>query len=402
MSATAQAAPRAADWTHGFPLEQLKAYAAVFAEQHKPLVFGAFGLTKERDIAEALHEKGLLVRRDPGTGAPAAVALLRRLRMPGRMTDVAGREITMPPGHVRCDAIAARTVEAGAALLDHMLQAHGARLWVELFEEDRIMRQAAQRLPALHWIATKVAAGSEVKGLYKAGPAPDHLAPLHPAEAVSLAVLALGFISEDEQAVVLDEIGAYAKWAQHYSTYNKRHSWTAFALRGYDRDDPTFIIKPAEMAKGWQAEHKERMGARATWTAAGDNFPATLGIVERVLDGRGADRVRLMRLAPKGELTRHADITDREAGLTDGRLARLHLPLRTSPGVIMRGVDKRGAPVATRFPERALCYLDQRGPHMVENNDPGCERVHLVLDVRSDARLRDMIAEAAGGPAALA
>jgi hypothetical protein len=47
-----------------------------------------------------------------------------------------------------------------------MLARAGGRLWVEVFEEDTIARAALARFPALRYCATKVAAGSELKGLY--------------------------------------------------------------------------------------------------------------------------------------------------------------------------------------------------------------------------------------------
>lgn len=380
------------DWTHGIPMERLKSLAAVFRDAHKRHVYGAFGLVKERDIAAALAEDALLVKRE--NDVPAACAILHRLKNPGRMTDVAAREIAIPPGHVKVTAIAARRTEPAAALLAYLAEKHGPRLWVEAFEEDDVMRAALARVPQLQWVATRIAAGSEVKGMYTTAPV-DGLAPLHPAEAASLVVLDDAFITEDDQRVLLGEIDRTAEtWAQHYSTYNKRQSWTAIALRGYDAADPTFIIKPAEMAQSWKAEHPERMKARAEWTRAAHAMPCVMAVVERIVCGAGADRIRLMRLAPKGELARHADITDRDAGLADGRLARLHLPLRTSPRVTMRGWDKRGGQVETRFPERALCYLDQRGPHQVVNGDPECQRIHLVVDVESDSRLRGVIADA--------
>jgi Aspartyl/Asparaginyl beta-hydroxylase len=127
-----------------------------------------------------------------------------------------------------------------------------------------------------------------------------------------------------------------------------------------------------------------------------------MAILERILAGRGADRIRFMKLAPGGELARHADITNRDAGLADGRLARLHLPIQISDAVIMHGWDKRGGHFETRFPVGALCYLDQRGPHRVENRNPAAERIHLVVDMHAGAALRDQIAAAMNGPAALA
>jgi hypothetical protein len=79
-------------------------------------------------------------------------------------------------------------------------------------------------------------------------------------------VLQPDFAGAEERALMLAEIAAYAPWAQHYSSYNLRHSWTAFALRGYDAADAGFIIKPDDMSKRWQAENPARMAARCRAT----------------------------------------------------------------------------------------------------------------------------------------
>lgn len=391
-----------APWQRGFDLAELRSFAAVFAARHKSLVFGAFGLTKERDIADAVADGNLLFKRDPG-GAPVACAILRRLANAGGFTDFAGREFRIPAGHVRCQAFAAISADAGEALLNAMRGRSGGCLWVELFEEDEIARAAIARVAGLQYAATRIAAGSEVKGIYSDA-ASAARPPLDPAEGVALAVLDPRFASGRECAAMLAEIAAFAAnpWVQHYSSYNLRKSWTAFSLRGYDATDPGYIVKPAEMAKGWQAEHPERMAAPCEWTKAVPAFPETMRHVERILAGRRPERVRLMKLAPRGELSRHADITNRDAGLADGRLARVHLPLRTSPGVVMHGWGKRGGKIEVAFPQGALCYLDQRGPHRVENRDPNLERVHLVIDMASDRALRAQIAAAGDGLSAVA
>lgn len=384
-----------AAWQRGQPLEALQAIAGVFKARHKPLVFGAFGLTKERDIADALAD-GALVRKGPAD-APRALAIVHRLKAAGGMTDFAGRDIAIPAGHAKVTAFAALDAEAGTAVLRSLQERCPGRLWVEAFEEDETARQALKALPSLRYRATKIAAGSEVKGLYSDAPAASERQ-LHAAEFASLVEVAPGFATPAELADTLAEAEAFANWAQHYSSYNLRKSWTAYALRGFDPLDPTYIIKPAEMAKGYQARNPDRMAALPAWTDACPNFPHTMRMVARILDGREAERVRLMRLTPGGELSRHADVTDRDAGLADGKLARLHLPLRTSAAVIFHGWDKRGRHIETRWPAGSLCYLDQRGPHRVENRDPACERIHLVLDVRSDAALRERIAAADVGP----
>lgn len=381
-----------AEWQRGYPLDTLRPFANVFKAQHKALVYGAFGLAKERDVAEALATNSLLWKRG-ADGLPAACAIGKPLRTAGSFTDFAGREFGIEKGHIRVGAFACQDAEAGARIL-RALMAKGPPVWLEAFEEDEKAKDALSRVPELRYVATKIPAGSEVKGIYTN--ANTRAKPLHISEQASLVVVKRDFASPAELAAMLREADRFADWAQHYSSYNKRQSWTAYALMGYDATDPTFIIKPTEMNQAWKAENPDRMTAAANWTSAVDYFPETMKVVRRILDGRETDRVRLMRLAPKGELSRHADIVNRDAGLADGALARVHLPLRTSPGVVMHGWDKRGAHMQTNFPAGALCYLDQRGPHKVENKDLTVDRVHLVIDMKSDARLRGQIAQGMG------
>jgi Aspartyl/Asparaginyl beta-hydroxylase len=384
------------EWQRGYDLDYLRGFAKLFASRHKPLVFGAFGLVKERDVADALAANALVWSRDRASGI-ACAAIGKALRAPGHFTDFAGREFIVPIGDVRLSAFACADAAEGRKVLDALIaRAAQSTLWLEVFEEDATAREAIALVPGLSYVATKIAAGSEVKGIYASHPVAA--APLHKAEAASLVVIRRDFLPHHARTKILAEVAAYADaikaepWAQHYSGYNKRHSWTAFALRGYDPTDPGFIIKPAEMSQAWKAENPGRLGAKPLWTQAREAFPSAMRAIADAIGSRECDRIRLMRLAPGGELSRHADITDRDAGLADGRIARLHIPIKTTALVAMHGWDKRGQHVETRFPEGALCYLDQRGPHRVENRDKTADRVHLVIDVRSDAGIRDMIA----------
>ena len=217
------------------------------------------------------------------------------------------------------------------------------------------------------------------------------------ADELALTIAAPDFISADEQAGILAEAERYARdhagaWAQHYSGYNKRQSWTSFALQGYDPADPGFIIKPAEMSKAWKAENPARLEATARPTSAAEHFRLAGLIVDRI-PGR-KQRVRLMRLSAKGgELTRHSDITDPEAGTANGQIARLHIPLASPESCLFRGWSLEGREHRIHFPERALCYLDTRKPHAVIN--PGeADRIHLVIDTYSSPELRGLIAPA--------
>lgn len=378
-----------AEWQRGFDLDYLKQFGALFKDAHKPLVFGAFGLTKERDVADYLARD-----RAIWTGAPPqAVALFSVAKAASEQHDYAQRAIPIGQGAVVVRSFAARAAEAGAKVLSALVaRSEGRAVWLEIFEEDPAARAAAAAA-GFSYVATKISAGSEIKGLYCLGIEPP-VPPLGAAERAALLVLKPEFLSKPEAAAIRAEVAAYeSAFAQHYSDYNKRKSWTAFALRGY-QDDPGFIIKPAEMSKSWKEEHPELMKAKPRWTSVADAFPATRKAIGRL--GVEFDRVRFMRLRAKdGELSRHADITDRSAGVADGMLARLHVPISTSDAVTFYGWGDRGERLAYQFKERSLFYLDQRKPHAVTNTDPALDRVHLVMDCVSGPKLRKLIEAAA-------
>lgn len=380
-----------ASWQRGHDLEKLRALAAPFKARHKPLVFGAFGLTKERDIAEALEKERLISVGEPAAG----VAILKSV--PGYVEDFRGEVVRLGGGGIYVSAFAAHDVEAASALLSQLefKASSCGSFFVEIFEEDMVARQAL-KAHGFRWWATKISAGSEVKGIYSPR-GPEEALPAW--EDASLEVLDRGFLLEDDRLAILDELEAAASWEQHYSSYNKRKSWTSFALRGFS-DEASFIIKPAEMSKSWKEEHPELLGATPRWTSAAEKFPAAMRVIGRLgeISGQEFDRVRFMKLAPKGELTRHADITDREAGVADGKLTRLHIPIVTHPEVKMIGWSARGHRREIHFPEMALCYLDQRKPHAVKN-PVGVERIHIVADLRGSPKLRQLIGRARNGSA---
>jgi hypothetical protein len=377
----ADAAP---NWQRGIDLGQLRAMAAPFARRHKALVIGAFGLIKERDIAQAMEQRRVVWTGNP----PAAVAIAFPLKVTTYQTDFVGRSICIEPPGVKVSAFAALDQESGCRLLDAVkARAPAGRMLVEIFEEDAIAR-ACVAACGLTYRASRVAAGSEIKGLYGHGMPP--MRPIGAEDEVTLAVLDPRFAKTRLAAIRAELAAAGLPWEQHYSAYNKRHSWSAFALRGFS-DNPQAVHKPAEMSKAWQDAHPAELRERIRWTPAVERFPATMALLEAF--GWTWDRVRFMRLAPGGgELSRHADITDREAGTADAKVTRLHIPIVTSKAVTFYGWDARGTELRQHWPEGALCYLDQRKPHRVTNNDPALQRIHLVADARGNPALRGMIA----------
>lgn len=371
-----EAAP---NWTKGIDLGWLKQMAALFKAEQGPHTYGAFGLPKEIDIANARAEG-----RAIWTKAGDACALFRIAASHSVMNDFAGNEIDIEPGELVIKSIAG---PGRAALLEALMaRAGAASIFLEGHMEAPEFLALAEGAGFAH-IYTKIAASSDIKGVFYKGPREF---PAIPAVDIPASrILAPDFISADEQAAILAEAEAAALWAQHYSGYNKRHTWTAFSLCGFDLGDPSFIIKPAEMSKKWKEENPERLRAICGPTIAAEKFPAAMAIAARV-PGR-KERVRLMRLsAGGGELSRHADITDPDCGPGDRQLSRIHIPLKSAPSCKFATWDILGRKSELHLPERAICYLDTRKPHAVKN-PAAIERVHLVMDTFGTPELRRWI-----------
>jgi len=385
-------------WAKGFDLEFLKAASAVFQKDMKPHTFGAFGAPKERDIADAMEAKTLAWTKKPDARELSAVAIAKVASRPQPHHDFAGRSATIMPGDLFVKAIAGESVGCRRLIDSLCARSECKAAWVEAHVENAALVDLLASM-GFERAMTKISASSDLKGLYVRASEDAGLdyrmpGPLNPADEPSVAIVSPEFISAEECALILAEAEAAAQWAQHYSGYNKRQSWTAFALQGFDPSDPTFIIKPAEMSKKWKAENPERMSAECGPTTIAPRFEVACAIADRV-PGR-KERVRLMRLSAKGgELTRHADITDPDAGTRDGQLCRLHIPLQSHAGCVFRTWDLEGREHRTHFAERSLCYLDTRKPHAVINPEE-VDRIHLVLDTFASPELRDMIAHKEG------
>lgn len=371
-------------WARGIDLAFLKSIAGIFAPEFKPHTHGAFGLPKERDIADAHALHRLIWTKDR-----AGAAIFNVLRSGSQHTDFAGRIARPQAGDLFIKAIAGMRASKLKIIQELHRRSNAPAVWIEGHVEGPIGEQIED--VGFRLVMTKVAASSDLKGLWVYGQTAGRLpGPLAEADRPALAQLDLRFLSADDRRIVLGELAAFGdRWADHYSAYNRRGSWSAIALRGYDAADPGFIIKPAEMSKAWKAEHPARLRDACGPTTAAEHFPGTLAIVDRIPGPK--QRVRFMRLAAKGgELSRHADITDPDAGTADGKVARLHVPIITDPACYFIGWGMDGRRIEQHFPARSLCYLDTRKPHSAINSGSD-DRVHLVIDCHSGPELRAMI-----------
>jgi Aspartyl/Asparaginyl beta-hydroxylase len=374
--------------------EAAQALNAWCRQAYRGHAIGKFGVPSPAVLLEAEADGRLAVcrpkRLGDATPDPVAAVLVIRRRGASTFRDFRGEPFHFPPGA----RIAAEVVAPGPSYdeaLDLLVEMEADFAVPHLTNRPLIV---AMEAAGWAWRATKVHASSELRGLYAAPPGVP--SPLPAAEAASLVRLPSLVLSVDEQVAILAELVAYLEgagaWAQHYAVYNRRHSWTAFGIRGFDAD-PAQIEKPAEMSKAWKAANPAKLHAPCIWTSAAEAFPKTRAAVERLFPAP-LERVRFMRLAPGGELSRHADITDRQAGVEAWQLARLHIPLRSPPACVFMQWDARGVVLTAHLAEGAVYYLDRRKPHAVRNLGTK-ERIHLVVDVIGGPWLRELLERAA-------
>ena len=177
------------------------------------------------------------------------------------------------------------------------------------------------------------------------------------------------------------------EFTNHYSNYNKDKSWSAISLRGYS-PEWSFITKPAEMSKKWKEENKD-VEFKLQDTELRKMFPEVEELL-RWLPGE-PHRIRFMNLSPGGgELQRHTDQVDPDAGVNDLKLMRFHFPIVTNKDVIFNQWDWHAELVEAHMQVGECWYLDVRKPHRAINGGTDM-RTHLVVDVEANDEVRALI-----------
>ena len=177
------------------------------------------------------------------------------------------------------------------------------------------------------------------------------------------------------------------EFTNHYSNYNKDKSWSAISLRGYS-PEWSFITKPAEMSKKWKEENKD-VEFKLQDTELRKMFPEVEELL-RWLPGE-PHRIRFMNLSPGGgELQRHTDQVDPDAGVNDLKLMRFHFPIVTNKDVIFNQWDWHAELVEAHMQVGECWYLDVRKPHRAINGGTDM-RTHLVVDVEANDEVRALV-----------
>ncbi len=355
-------------WQRGYDLDLLRELASMFQDHDGARCLGAFSKIKENKVADWLAA-GVLERSGD------TVVVSKRLRQKQTIRDFRGVPIL--------------SAEAGTVIVEKAVgpdafrmidDRHGTspivwKCWTDHPDETAV----AERLGALR-AGTSISAASEVRAVWARDlPVLDRPSAI---ETANICLATLPAIDTTGWEKHVDEM-----WQDHYSAYNKRRSWHAVSLRSFG-GQPWAIEKPAEMSRRWKQEHPELTAAPCVDTPLLPELPNAAAWLNAL--PTETERVRLMRLTPGGELSRHADITDRNAGLTDGRIARMHWPISSDPLVTFDTWDLSNTRTTTHMSPGSWWYLDVRKPHAAHNRSSR-SRVHLVVDLVVNGWVRDAL-----------
>ena len=368
-------------WQKGYELDFLKEKAARFKD-HNDFSLSPFSEMNPRGIAYC-EEKGWLEEKNDAIIFKKLVTTKRKITCDGFIT--IGEKLK---GDWLVD-----TMSGPAHILIELLNEIKGSCWLVIFEENEEHRKIAGD-SGFNYVGSKISSFAEIYGYYFRDGAATFYPREHPKvpEYEKLAITKLKiektYPVETSLAGIKDKITVLPEFTNHYSNYNAKGSWSALSLRGY-RPEPAFITKPFEMNKKWKEENPGCLEWKIEDTPMRKDFPE----IETLMDLLPGDkhRIRLMKLkSGGGELRRHTDLVDPDQGLSDGKLARIHLPVVTNEKVFFENWDWRGnhAPVNMKVGE--AWYLDVRKPHRAVNGGD-TERIHIVVDVVSSQELRNLI-----------
>lgn len=370
-------------WQGGYPLEDLLALERLY-KHYNTFSFSPFSAMKKHRFAEPLLSKELQVDYDDE--GPRWAYLTEIATRPSFLFAYPDVKIgEKRSGDRIVKAWAWRDQRARSDMLAR-IQSYQERLWLQTWAEDRESQEAAELLFATPISTVKVSSFAELTKFWTLNGALSCDVPDYEHWAYGQFVLLDINHLLDKVAEQLSRLPAFA---DHYSKYNERHSWSALSLRGYS-SDPKMIEKPAEMSKAWKGEHPEWQSMQLIDTPLLALIPAVSQLVS-CLPTPAVQRIRFMALAPNGgALRRHSDLVDVESGLADGKIARLHFPIQTNPQVLFQSWGHRANIIKLHMSRGSGYYLDTRKPHAA-NNGGSERRIHLVIDVQSCADIRALL-----------
>mgnify|MGYP003335376046 CR=1 FL=1 len=372
-------------WQHGYELAHLQAIVTAYTT-YNAFCYSPFAEVNKRTVADLLHQGTLTYLNDKTFLNVSPVKTKGTITMHGD---------TVIGYKQRGDLMITR-LTGDLTLLSKHLTSLNENCWVYVWAEDSAMVSMVESCGFCR-VGVKVTSFSEIHAVYFRAKYQSAMESYETREFPIVSSSELFAVKRLPFAVnqtLLESICRKAEalsstFTNHYSNYNKKNAWSALSLRGYTAD-PTFITKPEEMNDKWKVEHQHE-DFMLQDTPLFDSFPE----VRELLTCVPGDyhRIRLMRLAPgQGELERHTDQVDPDAGSTIGKLARLHFPLKTNPDVIFTNWDASATPIQSHMSVGECWYLDTRKPHKAINGGQE-ERIHLVVDVVTTESLHHLLCD---------
>lgn len=373
-------------WQHGFDLDYLKGLEKRF-EDYNSYSRGPFSEMNKAAIARSLHDNTLHVF-DWGVVDEHIVGTATNIK--------AYLDVTLARKEAGDKVIDAFACEVPMMMVKHLMESKEPT-WVWIWQEDEIHRGIVEKA-GYDFVGSKITSFAEIKGLYFRDSAEsdglftrEH-PQLDPSELIGIHRTPINV----DVSAALEEINNLGlDFTSHYSSYagkgEKRgeRAWSALSLRGYTAD-PGRIEKPQEMGKKWQAEHAAEVFEMQD-TPLRAQLPAVDALHEPLTRLAKPHRIRLMKLSPGGgELRRHTDLVDKDSGISDGHVARFHIPIITNPEVLFNSWGFDGTLHEENMGVGECWYLDTRKPHRAINAGL-TDRIHLVVDVESNAKIRSLL-----------
>ena len=164
--------------------------------------------------------------------------------------------------------------------------------------------------------------------------------------------------------------------------YSKGDDWTAISLRGYG-PTPLDILKPNVL----KSKVKTETVLQDTSLLEEDGFQVINDILAKIPST--FERVRFMKIKANSGIGKHSDRIDKDFGIEDDNIIRIHVPIRTNDQVefyLWEGKEK----LVNYLEEGHYYYVDVRAPHAVTNNSD-VDRIHLVIDVYVNDEIRKLL-----------
>ena len=356
-------------WQHGYELDTLIEWTNKF-EHYNKYCHSPFAKAKKNGMATALS-KGQLHEQQGVVYEIRTAKTTSKIKMFGAGPEIA----SVIPGDKVISKLSYADGNTGENITN-VLNKFITPIWCYIFEEDTFLKKAVEKA-GFEKIGTKISTFSDITGVYYKGG--RKFVPVPETENINIYKTPLEYDHNIVDEMTSQLLKMNLEYTNHNSNYNRKQSWKALSLLGFE-EDSTYVDKKA-------GKEEDRPIVQT------DLYKKLEHFVKHFLDkipGR-FDRVRFMTLKPGGgELARHTDQTDPTWGTTNEKMIRLHIPLKTNDKVIFTSWDNNGNKCVHNMKKGECWFLDTRRPHTAINGGDDI-RIHLVADVWSNQDTRRLL-----------